>query len=178
MTYRYFRAGGFGQRFREVGVVFAPARSASHERLRRASGKGHIVASYAIAGIEGIEESQAEALRAAGVATAQTLLERGSDPKGRRALAEEAGIAEAQILRWVNIADLLRIHGVGKEYSDLLEAAGVDTVKELKHRNPANLTKALAEANEKGEYVRALPTEKVVAKWIEQAKELPPIVTY
>ncbi|MFC0217464.1 putative flap endonuclease-1-like 5' DNA nuclease [Pseudochelatococcus lubricantis] len=136
------------------------------------------MASYAIVSIEGIGENDAQALKVAGIATTDALLERAHDPKGRRELAAETGIDEALILRWANIADLLRIHGVGKEYSDLLEAAGVDTVKELKHRNAVNLTKALAEANEKGNYVRALPTEKVVAKWIEQAKELPPLLTY
>ncbi|MGV6871158.1 DUF4332 domain-containing protein [Pseudochelatococcus sp. B33] len=134
--------------------------------------------SYAIGSIEGIGENHVEALKAAGVATTEALLERGHDPKGRRELVAATGIDDGLILRWVNIADLLRIHGVGKEYSDLLEAAGVDTVKELKHRNAANLTKALAEANEKGNFVRALPSEKVVEKWIEEAKALPPLLTY
>lgn len=134
--------------------------------------------SYAIGSIEGIEDRHVEALKLAGIATTDAFLERSHDPKGRRELAVETGIDDALILRWANIADLLRISGVGKEYSDLLEAAGVDTVKELKHRNAANLARALAEANEKGQYVRALPSEKVVEKWIEEAKSLPPLLTY
>ncbi|MBB3809767.1 DUF4332 domain-containing protein [Pseudochelatococcus contaminans] len=134
--------------------------------------------SYALDSIEGIDTAHVDAFKAAGITTTTALLEHAHDPKGRKELAATTGIDAALILRWANISDLLRIHGVGKEYSDLLEAAGVDTVKELKHRNAANLTKALAEANEKGNFVRALPSEKVVEKWIEEAKVLPPALTY
>lgn len=134
--------------------------------------------SYAIGSIEGIAANHVEALKLAGIATTEALLERAHDPKGRRELASTTGIDDAQILRWANIADLLRIDGVGKEYSDLLEAAGVDTVKELRHRNAANLTKALAEANETGNFVRSLPGEKEVERWIEHAKTLPAVLTY
>lgn len=136
------------------------------------------MAPYAIIKIEGIGEVYAEKLKGIGIRTTSALLERGKDPKGRKDLAEETGISDALILRWVNIADLLRVRGIGEEYSELLEAAGVDTVKELRHRNAANLTKALAEANEKRRLVRSLPTEKVVEKWVAHAKELPPVLTY
>lgn len=136
------------------------------------------MAAYAIIKIEGIGPVYAEKLKLAGIRTTSALLDRGKDPKGRKDLVAETGISDALVLKWVNIADLLRIKGVGEEYSELLEAAGVDTVKELKHRNAANLTKALAEANETRRLVRSLPTEKVVAKWIEHAKELPPVLTY
>lgn len=140
--------------------------------------QGAVVTSYAIGTIEGIGDQHVEALKAAGVATTEALLERAHDPRGRRELAGVTGIDEALILRWANVADLLRIDGVGKEYSDLLEAAGVDTVKELRNRNAANLARALAEANGKGHFVRALPGEKTVEKWIEEAKTLPPLLSY
>lgn len=134
--------------------------------------------SYSILAIEGVGAVYAEKLKAAGVTTTEKLLERGKDPKGRRELAVAAGVDESQILKWTNMADLMRIKGVAEEYSELLEAAGVDTVKELRHRNAAHLTKALADANEKRKLVRALPPESVVAGWIEQAKSLPPVMTY
>ncbi|CAH1656533.1 conserved hypothetical protein [Hyphomicrobiales bacterium] len=136
------------------------------------------MASYSIVAIEGIGAVYAEKLKAAGVTTTEKLLERGKDPKGRKELASATGVDESRILKWTNMADLMRIKGIAEEYSELLEAAGVDTVKELRHRNAANLTKALADANEKRKLVRALPPESVVTGWIEQAKSLPPVMTY
>lgn len=134
--------------------------------------------SYPIADIEGIGPAYAEKLKAVGIRTTVRLLDAGRTPKGRKDLAARTGIEETRILKWTNLADLMRIKGVGEEYSELLEAAGVDTVKELKHRNTANLTKAMAEANSKRQLVRLLPSEKAVAKWIEQAKTLPAMMTY
>ncbi|MBX3537352.1 MAG: DUF4332 domain-containing protein [Chelatococcus sp.] len=136
------------------------------------------MASYSIVAIEGIGAVFAEKLKAAGVTTTEKLLERGKDPKGRKELASVSGVDEARILKWTNMADLMRIKGIAEEYSELLEAAGVDTVKELRNRKPANLTKALADVNEKRKLVRALPPESVVTGWIEQAKSLPPMMTY
>lgn len=133
---------------------------------------------YSIISIEGIGAVFAEKLKTSGVTTTDKLLERGKDPKGRKELAAATGVDESRILKWTNMADLMRIKGVAEEYSELLEAAGVDTVKELKHRNAANLAKAMADANEKRKLVRALPPESVVAGWIEQAKDLPPMMTY
>lgn len=133
---------------------------------------------YPIVKIEGIGPVFAEKLKAAGVSTTAILLDKAKDPKGRKALAETTGIKDALILKWANMADLMRVPGVGEEYSELLEAAGVDTVKELRNRNAANLTAAMAEANEKRKLVRALPSETVVAKWVAAAKELPPMMTY
>ncbi|GLK79696.1 DUF4332 domain-containing protein [Methylopila turkensis] len=134
--------------------------------------------SYPILSIEGVGPALAEKLKAAGIATTAALLEKAKDPKGRKALAGETGIDERKILKFANMADLMRINGVGEEYSELLEAAGVDTVKELKTRNVANLTKAMAEANETKKLVRLAPSEKTVEKWVEQAKSLPPVMTY
>jgi predicted flap endonuclease-1-like 5' DNA nuclease len=131
-----------------------------------------------IATIEGIGPVYAEKLTAAGVKTVEVLLDKAKDPKGRKALAEASGIDEKKILNWANKADLMRIKGVGEEYSDLLEAAGVDTVKELKHRKPDNLLAKMTEVNAEKKLVRALPTLKSVTDWVEQAKVLPAVMTY
>lgn len=134
--------------------------------------------SYPVIDIEGIGPAYAEKLKARGIATTDALLEAAKSPKGRRDLAAASGIDEARVLKWANMADLMRIKGVGEEYSELLEAAGVDTVKELKGRVPANLHKAMADVNEKRKLVRALPTVAMVEKWVAQAKEMPAILTY
>lgn len=134
--------------------------------------------SYSIVDIEGIGKSYAQKLQKVGIRTTAALLERAKDPKGRKALASESGIDESRILKWANMADLMRIKGIGEEYSELLEAAGVDTVKELRNRKVANLTAKLAEVNATKKLVRQLPSEKRVASWIEQAKALPPTMKY
>jgi predicted flap endonuclease-1-like 5' DNA nuclease len=127
----------------------------------------------ALTDIEGIGKAQADKLEAAGVRSVESLLEMGGTPAGRKSIAEKSGIAETHILEWVNHADLYRIKGVGSEFSDLLEEAGVDTVVELARRNAANLRAALETANEKKKLVRRLPTEEMLSGWIEQAKALP-----
>jgi predicted flap endonuclease-1-like 5' DNA nuclease len=128
--------------------------------------------------VEGIGEVYAQKLLAAGIATVEALLEQGASPKGRQGISEKTGIAESLILEWVNRVDLFRINGVGEEYSDLLEAAGVDTVPELAQRNPEHLFQKLAAANQEKKRVRKLPSQAQVGDWIEQAKALPRIVTY
>jgi predicted flap endonuclease-1-like 5' DNA nuclease len=128
--------------------------------------------------VEGIGEVYAQKLLAAGIATVEALLEQGASPKGRQGIGEKTGIAESLILEWVNRVDLFRIRGVGEEYSDLLEAAGVDTVPELAQRNPEHLFQKLAAANQEKKRVRKLPSQAQVGDWIEQAKALPRIVTY
>ncbi len=128
--------------------------------------------------VEGIGPAYADKLREAGVATTDTLLERGCDRKGRQALAEATGISDSQILRWVNQVDLFRIDGVGEQYAELLEAAGVDSVPELAQRNAASLQAKLAEANAARNLVRQVPVESQVARWIEEAKALPRVVTH
>lgn len=131
-----------------------------------------------IVDIEGIGEVYAKKLVAAGIKTVAGLLKAGATPKGRKALAEETGIADKLILEWVNLADLFRIKGVGEEYSDLLEEAGVDTVKELAQRNAANLYEAIVETNKAKKLVRQVPSSKQVADWVAQAKSLPRAVEY
>ena len=131
-----------------------------------------------IVDVEGIGPAYAEKLEAAGVKTTDDLLERGATPKGHEDVEAATGIGHAFILKWVNRVDLYRIKGVGSEYSDLLETAGVDTVPELAQRNAANLTETLAEANAARNLVRQLPTLEMVTGWIEQAKSLPRVVQY
>jgi len=126
--------------------------------------------------IEGIGETYAEKLKAAGIATTEALLEQGSSREGRRKLAEDTGISATLVLRWVNHADLFRIEGVEAQYAELLEAAGVDSIPELAQRMPANLAPKLAEVNDQKRLVRKLPTEGQVAGWVAQAKTLPRMV--
>jgi predicted flap endonuclease-1-like 5' DNA nuclease len=128
--------------------------------------------------VEGIGEVYARKLKDVGIATDTDLLERGATPAGREKIAQDTGISGKLILRWVNHVDLFRIKGVQKQYAELLEAAGVDTVPELAQRNPSNLCPALAEVNEQKKLVRKLPTEDQVADWISQAKTLPRVLTY
>jgi predicted flap endonuclease-1-like 5' DNA nuclease len=128
--------------------------------------------------IEGIGEFYAQKLQEAGIRTTQALLEKGASPQGRKEIAEKTDISEKLIMEWVNHVDLFRIKGVGEEYSDLLEEAGVDTVPELAQRNPENLHQRLVAVNQKKQLVRQLPTQAQVSDWIEQAKRLPRVITY
>ncbi len=128
--------------------------------------------------IEGIGPVYASQLRTAGIGTVEALLAAGATPAGRQQLEEKSGIGHALILEWVNLADLMRIKGIGEEYSDLLEEAGVDTVKELRNRVPENLHEALVKTNQAKKLVRRLPTVGMVREWVRQAKVLPPRVTY
>jgi predicted flap endonuclease-1-like 5' DNA nuclease len=128
--------------------------------------------------IEGIGPFYAEKLRAAGVRSVNGLLEAGATPNGRKELAEKAGISYDLILAWVNRADLMRVPGVGEEYSDLLEKAGVDTVIELARRNADNLYEKLMEVSATGRLVRRPPARSMVARWVESAKKLDRVVTY
>jgi len=128
--------------------------------------------------IEGIGPTYAQKLKAVGVTTVEGLLKKGATPKGRQEVAENSGISEKLILEWVNHADLFRIKGVGEEYADLLEAAGVDTVVELAQRKAENLFQKMGATNAQKKLVRKLPTQEQVADWVEQAKALPRMVSY
>ena len=132
----------------------------------------------ALVRIEGIGETYADKLANARIGTTQTLLKRGATRQGRKEIAKIAGVDGRKILNWVNRADLFRIHGVGEEYSDLLEAAGVDTVVELAQRNPDHLVAKMVEVNERRNLVRKTPALSIVTEWIRQAKKLPRIVEY
>ena len=128
--------------------------------------------------IEGIGKLYAEKLVAAGIKTTEKLLDVGCKAKAREELAAKTSIPVKSILEWVNRADLMRIKGVGEEYSDLLEVAGVDTVVELANRKPENLHLKLVETNKEKKIVRQLPGLKQVQSWIEEAKKLPRKVEY
>jgi len=128
--------------------------------------------------IEGIGESYENKLKEAGISSIETFLEQCATKKHRTELAEKTGISEKLILKWVNHADLIRIKGIGGEYAELLEAAGVDTVPELANRKPENLFVKIVEVNTEKKLVRKLPVEKQVAGWVAQAKELPRKLSY
>jgi predicted flap endonuclease-1-like 5' DNA nuclease len=131
-----------------------------------------------IIAIEGIGDVYAKKLRAIGIKNVESLLQKGASKRGRDEIAREAGIDEQRILAWVNRADLYRIKGIGSEYSDLLEAAGVDTVVELSKRRPDNLTEKMVDVNIEKRLVRRIPTQQMVEGWIAEAKTLPRIVNY
>ncbi|MBD5276115.1 MAG: DUF4332 domain-containing protein [Bacteroides sp.] len=133
---------------------------------------------YKIIDIEGIGPAYAEKLEAAGVKTTDDLLDKADNKKGREKLAEETGISEKLILKWANHADLFRIKGIAGQFAELLEAAGVDTVKELRHRVPANLHAKLVETNEARNLCNRVPAVSEIEKMVAQAKELEPRMTY
>lgn len=132
----------------------------------------------ALSKIEGIGETYAQKLKDAGVTSIESLLTSGATPKGRKALAEQTGISGALILKWVNRADLFRVKGLGEEYTDLLEKAGVDTVMELARRNPEALAQKLSEVNAAQNLVNKLPGAAQVSAWVEFSKSLPRAVEY
>jgi predicted RecB family nuclease len=134
--------------------------------------------SYPITAIEDIGAAEAQALKSVGIRTTEKLLEAAKSPKGRRLLAARTELNEKQLLHWANIADKLRIRGMGREYAGLLCEVGVETVKELQYRNPARLAKSMAEANKRRKLVRFLPSEKLVRRWVEHARKLPRKITY
>jgi predicted RecB family nuclease len=133
---------------------------------------------YPITDIDGIDGEAAAILKSVGIRSTERLLEAARTVRGRKMLAIKTGFDEKQLLCWANVADRMRIKGIRKEYAELLQAAGVDTVKELKYRNPGNLAKAMAEANKRRKMVRLLPSQKVVCAWIESAKKLQLKITY
>jgi len=135
--------------------------------------------SYPIADLKTIGPDVAESFKSAGIRSTARLLEVAKDPRGRKALAAKTGLDEKCILRSANMADRMRIKGVGEDYAVLLEAAGVDTVRELRYRNPRNLAKAMADANTKRKLgVRLLPSESTIQRWIDHAKRLQLKISY
>lgn len=133
---------------------------------------------YKIDQIEGIGEAYAAKLQAAGIKTTDDLLEKCASKKGRTEVAEQTGISEKLILKWTNHADLFRIKGIAGQFAELLEAAGVDTVKEFRHRVAANLQPKLLEVNEEKHLCGRVPAVGELEKMIEEAKTLEPKVTY
>ena len=133
---------------------------------------------YPLTAIPDIDPEVLSVLRKVGIRSTGSLLEKTRTGRQRKLLAQQTGLDPRQLLCWANLADRMRVKGVSTEYAELLSAAGVDTVKELKVRNPANLAKAMADANKNRKLVRLLPSESVVARWIDSAKELPLKIRY
>lgn len=136
------------------------------------------MANQKIEDVEGIGPAFGEKLRAAGITHTDKLLDAACTKPGRKDLAGQTGISEAKLLDWVNMVDLCRVNGVGAEFAELLEGAGVDTVRELATRNAENLAAKCAEINEEKKLTRRVPNAEVVQGWIDQAKELPPKVEH
>ncbi len=137
------------------------------------------MAYYKISDIEGIGPVYAEKLAKAGVKSIRGLLIAGATKKGRDEIARKSGLDVSLVLKWVNMADLFRVKGIGSEYSELLEKAGVDTVKELRNRKAENLTAKMAEVNSQSKkLVRILPAKVKVERWIKEAAKLEPVVKY
>ena len=134
--------------------------------------------SYKIEEIEGIGPSYATKLAKADIQTTDDLLKMCCTPAGRKKVAESTGVGESSILKWTNLADLMRVSGIGRQFSELLEAAGVDTIKELRNRNAANLAAAMEKVNGEKKLARTSPPEATVIKWIEAAKKMDPKMTY
>jgi predicted flap endonuclease-1-like 5' DNA nuclease len=133
---------------------------------------------YKVEKIEGVGPKFAAMLAKASIRNTKQLLDRAATRKGRKELAQITGVDEQLILKWANMSDLMRIKGVGEEFSELLEIAGVDTVKELGKRRPDNLRQAMVDANTKRKLVRQLPSVGQCERWVKQAKELPPMMSY
>jgi predicted flap endonuclease-1-like 5' DNA nuclease len=133
---------------------------------------------YTIYAIEGIGPSFTKKLAAVGISNTDHLLARCGDRKGRRAVSKESKIAEKKLLAWANMADLMRINGIGRQFAEILEVAGVDTVKELRNRNAANLHAKMVESNRRKKVARQLPSVAMLEGWIKQAKKMKPVITH
>ena len=131
-----------------------------------------------ISAIESMDQRDATKLRKTGVRTTNALLNTASSRTGRRRLAKEASLSESDVLSWVNCADLMRIKGIGSEYADLMTAAGVDTIRELRRRNPERLLAAMTDLNARRRVIRRLPTLGMVSGWVAAAKVTEPLVTH
>lgn len=136
------------------------------------------MSNYKIIDVEGIGPVYGEKLQAAGIKDTDALLEKCAKPRWPQGTRRRDRISGKLILTWTNHCDLMRINGVGPQFSELLEAAGVDTVKELKHRVPANLQAKLEEVNAEKNLVNRVPAVAEVEKMIAQAKELPAVMEY
>jgi hypothetical protein len=134
--------------------------------------------SYPIRDIREIGPAMAERLRSQRIRTTSKLLQQTKNLRGRQRLAAALGVPESLLLKWTTLSDRMRVKGVGEDYAQLLSAAGVTTVRELKYRNPKKLAEAMATQNAKRKLVHVLPSEKSVSKWVEHAKSLPVLISY
>ena len=133
---------------------------------------------YKISEIEGIGEVTAEKLAKSGIKTTEDLLSQCCAKKGRISAAEVTGCSEGQILKWTNMADLMRVSGIGGEFAELLKATGVDTIKEFRTRNAENLAAAMQTTNAEKKLTRTVPSSAMLQKWIDQAKTMEPMISH
>jgi len=133
---------------------------------------------YKIDEIEGIGPAYKEKLGTAGITTTDELLDKCACAKGRKETSESTGLTTSQLLKWADMADLMRLNGIGRQFGELLKASGVDTVKELRTRNAENLTAKLAEVNAEKKLAKAVPAVTQVQSWIDTAKETDPRITH
>jgi len=133
---------------------------------------------YKIDEIEGIGPSYREKLQAAGIKTTDDLLSQCAKPAGRKSIADSTGLSEKHILGWTNMADLMRVSGIGRQYAELLEASGVDTIKELRNRNAENLASKMNEVNAEKKLAKSTPAQSIIENWIAQAKTTDPLIEY
>jgi predicted flap endonuclease-1-like 5' DNA nuclease len=128
--------------------------------------------------IEGIGPSYAEKFESHGIKTVEDLLRAGATPNGRKELIEKTGLSHHLILKWVDAADLFRVKGIGRQYSEFLQAAGVDSIKELAQRRADHLHEKLTAINREKKHVHEVPGINAIERWIEEAKALPRVVSY
>jgi predicted flap endonuclease-1-like 5' DNA nuclease len=133
---------------------------------------------YKIDEIEGIGPAYREKLQGAGINDTDDLLKHCATPQGRKQTAEKTGVSEKHILGWTNMADLMRVSGIGRQYAELLEASGVDTIKELRNRNAENLATKMGEVNAEKKLAKSSPAASTVSDWIAQAKKTDPKISY
>lgn len=133
---------------------------------------------YPISELDGITQDHTKLLKSVGIRTTEKLLEAARSMRGRKLLSAKTGIPEKLLLRWANMADRMRIKGIGEDHARLLEAIGVVTVRELKYRNPGHIAKAMRELNGKRKLVRLLPTENAIKRWIVAAGKLDQKISY
>lgn len=139
---------------------------------------GNTLVDYKIEEIEGIGPAFGAKLAAAGITKTSHLLKMCDCPGGRKQISKTTGISTHQLLKWADMADLMRISGIGKQFGELLKAAGVDTIKELRMRRPDHLAEKLAEVNQKKRLARTTPGEGQLQRWIAAAKQMKPVITY
>lgn len=133
---------------------------------------------YKIEDIEGIGPAYAEKLATVGIKNTDAFLTHCADRKGRKRVAKDADLSEKHLLKWANLADLMRISGIGPQFSELLEAAGVDTVKELRNRNAENLAAKMKEVQQEKKLTRTAPGVSTVSRWVARAKEMDPVISH
>ena len=172
-----FESGVVKARFKQDKLCVRGTPTA-HSDLHTICFDGGNLMSYQIDEIEGIGPTYAAKLKDAGIDNTDDFLKLCCDAKGREEAAQKTGISEKLILTWANMADLMRVNGIGRQYAEILHAAGVDTIKELRTRNATNLAAKMKEVNDEKNLANACPSESVIEDWIDKAKDMEPLITH